>query len=56
MELGEADDRVFERSNSKQTNGAIGLLTGNVIDRTTLYAPAVVFALIPFKNPELYSH
>jgi inosine/xanthosine triphosphatase len=56
MELGEADDRVFERHNSKQTNGAIALLTGDVIDRTALYVPAVVFALIPFKNPDLYSH
>lgn len=54
VELGEADDRVFSRNNSKQGNGAIGLLTGDIIDRKSLYIPAVVFALIPFKNPELY--
>ncbi len=54
VELGEADDRIFSRNNSKQGNGAIGLLTGDAIDRTALYVPAVVFALIPFKNPELY--
>ncbi|HWQ83083.1 MAG TPA: inosine/xanthosine triphosphatase [Anaerolineales bacterium] len=54
MELGAADDLVFGRSNSKQANGAIGLLTGDVIDRAGLYVPAVVMALIPFKNPELY--
>ena len=54
MELGEADDLVFSRNNSKQQNGAIGILTNDVIDRTSLYVPAVVFALIPFKNPELY--
>ncbi len=54
VELGEADDRIFSRNNSKQANGAIGLLTGDVIDRAGLYVPAVVFALIPFKNPELY--
>ncbi len=54
MELGAADDLVFGRSNSKQANGAIGLLTGDVIDRAALYIPAVVMALIPFKNPELY--
>lgn len=54
MELGEADDLVFGRSNSKQENGAVGLLTGDVIDRARLYEPAVIFALIPFKNPELY--
>lgn len=53
-ELGEADDIVFGRVNSKQENGAVGLLTGDVIDRAQLYAHAVVLALIPFKNPELY--
>ncbi|MEE8522351.1 MAG: inosine/xanthosine triphosphatase [Thermoanaerobaculia bacterium] len=54
-ELGEADDLVFERSNSKQSDGAVGILTGSVIDRTALYEHAVVLALIPFKNAELYS-
>jgi inosine/xanthosine triphosphatase len=55
VELGEADDRVFGRSNSKQKNGAIGLLTDDAVDRAALYVPAVIFALIPFKNPELYA-
>jgi inosine/xanthosine triphosphatase len=54
MELGEADDAVFGRSNSKQANGAVGILTGDVIDRAGLYAHAVTLALIPFKNPPLY--
>jgi len=53
VELGEADDRVFGRSNSKQLNGAIGILTGDVMDRTQYYESAVVLALIPFKNPQL---
>jgi inosine/xanthosine triphosphatase len=53
VELGDADDRVFGRVNSKQGNGAVGLLTGNVIDRTGYYEHAVVLALIPFKNPAL---
>ncbi|MBZ0285478.1 MAG: inosine/xanthosine triphosphatase [Anaerolineae bacterium] len=53
VELGEADDRVFGRSNSKQQNGAVGILTGDVIDRTTYYVHAVALALIPFKNPQL---
>jgi inosine/xanthosine triphosphatase len=53
-ELGEADDIVFGRSNSKQANGAIGILTGNVIDRAQLYEQAVILALIPFKNPQMY--
>jgi inosine/xanthosine triphosphatase len=53
-ELGEADDIVFKRSNSKQDNGAVGILTGNVIDRHKLYEQAVILALIPFKHPDLY--
>lgn len=54
MELGAADDRVFGRRNSKQNEGAIGLLTGNVVDRTALYAHGVIMALIPFKRSDLY--
>jgi inosine/xanthosine triphosphatase len=54
LELGEADDIVFNKSNSKQENGAVGILTGNVIDRTNYYLEAVILALIPFKNEQLY--
>lgn len=53
-ELGEADDLVFGRANSKQNDGAVGLLTDNVIDRAELYEPSVVLALIPFCNATLY--
>src|SRR3989344_2451994 len=53
-ELGEADDIVFQRKNSKQENGAVGILTGNVLDRTKYYAEAVIMALIPFRNEKLY--
>lgn len=53
-ELGDADDIVFGRTNSKQENGAVGILTNNVIDRTKYYTEAVVLALIPFKNQKLY--
>lgn len=53
-ELGEADDIVFNKTNSKQQAGAIGILTHNAIDRTQYYAEAVVLALIPFKNDSLY--
>jgi len=53
-ELGEADDIVFGRSNSKQENGAVGLLTDNAIDRAQLYEHAMILALIPFKNEALY--
>jgi inosine/xanthosine triphosphatase len=54
-ELGDADDIVFGRNNSKQENGAIGILTGDVVDRTSLYEQAVILALVPFKNMELYT-
>lgn len=54
VELGEADNIFFGRNNSKQENGAIGILTGNVVDRTALYEHAMILALAAFKNPDLY--
>lgn len=53
-ELGEADDIVFGQKNSKQDNGAVGLLTNNIVVRKTLYKQAIILALIPFLNPEMY--
>lgn len=53
-ELGEVDDIVFGIQNSKEQMGAVGILTGNIIDRSKYYTEAVVLALIPFKNPDLY--
>src|SRR4051794_4555780 len=50
VELGEADDRVFGRSNSKQQNGSVGLLTGDAITRLVYYEHAVILALTPFRN------
>lgn len=55
LELGDADDLVFKTNNSKRRNGAVGLLTGDVITRAGLYTPAVQLALIPFIRPELYA-
>lgn len=54
MELGEADDKVFGKTNSKQANGAVGLLTGDVVVRAQLYEQAVILALVGIKNPDLY--
>ena len=54
MELGEADDIVFGRVNSKQGEGAVGLLTRGRIDRTSFYAPAVTMALVRFLNAEVF--
>ena len=54
LELGEADDRFFGASNSKQKAGAIGLLSDGKIDRLQLYWQGVTFALLPFVHPEFY--
>ena len=53
-ELGEADDQVFGKTNSKQESGAVGLLSGDIITRATYYEHAVILALLPFKNRNLY--
>ncbi|UKZ74151.1 hypothetical protein TrVFT333_001810 [Trichoderma virens FT-333] len=53
MELGPADDQVFGSENSRLHSGSIGLLTGDLINRTGYYVPAVIGALIPFKNSTL---
>jgi inosine/xanthosine triphosphatase len=52
-ELGEADDIVFARNNSKQATGSIGILTDDAYTRTVYYANAVIMALIPFKKTQL---
>lgn len=54
VELGQADDIVFNKTDSKRQNGAIGILTADVINRTQLYEHAVILALVPFKNEDLY--
>jgi inosine/xanthosine triphosphatase len=54
MELGDADDLFYQRKNSKQINGSVGLLTKDLFTRTSLYVEAVMLALIPFTNPGLY--
>lgn len=54
VELGHADDQVFGTTNSKQQGGAIGILTKNAINRTSVYQDGVILALIPFLNPDLY--
>ncbi len=54
VELGHADDRFFNRDNSKQKDGAIGILSDGRVTRLDLYKPAVTFALLPFVHPEYY--
>ena len=54
LELGAADDRFFGRSNSKQQEGAIGILSDGRLTRHALYRQGVVFALLRFLHPEYY--
>ncbi len=54
LELGAADDIFFSRANSKQKEGAVGILSQGRITRQQLYEPAVTFALFRFINPDFY--
>ncbi len=54
IELGHANDQVFDQTNSKVQGGAVGSLTGGVISRLSLYEHAMALALVAFKQPELY--
>ncbi|MBX7213416.1 MAG: DUF84 family protein [Thermoflexales bacterium] len=45
LELGDASDRVYGRHNSKQAEGAVGLITRGALTRLEAYAPAVTLAL-----------
>ena len=53
-ELWEADDIVFWLKNSKQSAWAIWILTDGVLSREAFCEFAVIQALVPFKNPDLY--
>ncbi len=55
VELGIAADNLFGVSNSKQQGSIIGLLTNNLVNRTSTYVQSAIFALIRHKHPELYS-
>lgn len=54
MELGDADDKVFSRVNSKHGEGTVGKLTDGEINRAEYYVHALKLALIPWIRPELY--
>lgn len=55
MELGHAADKVFSTDNIKQKGGAIGLLTNGLVSRRDFYLHAMIFALIPFLQKDLYN-
>ena len=50
----QVNDEVFGRENSKQKEGAIGILSSGLIDRKELYAHAAVLAIVPIKQSKLF--
>ncbi|UTM56720.1 inosine/xanthosine triphosphatase [Photobacterium sp. CCB-ST2H9] len=53
-ELGDVMDDMFQQQNVKQQGGAIAMLTGHKLSRSSVYQQALILALIPFMNPALY--
>jgi len=54
QELGDVMDELFNQRNVKQQGGAIAMLTGHQLTRSSVYHQALVLALIPFLNPEFF--
>jgi len=54
MELGDADDKVFNRVKSKHGSGSVGILTDGIVDRSMYYEHALYMALTPWIRPDLY--
>ena len=54
-ELGDVMDRFFNTDNVKQKQGAIGLLTNALATRESVYRQAILLAMAPFINSDLYS-
>lgn len=54
MEQGQADAQFFKREESGKKEGTVGLLTKGKVKRTEAFSQALIFALVPFLNPEYY--
>lgn len=53
-ELGDVMDALFDQTNIKQKGGAIALLTQNKLSRSSVYHQALILAMIPFLNKDLF--
>jgi inosine/xanthosine triphosphatase len=53
-ELGDVMDRMFSQHNIKQQGGAIAMLTGHLLTRSGVYQQAIILAMIPFMQPNLF--
>jgi non-canonical (house-cleaning) NTP pyrophosphatase len=47
-------DQLTGQHNTKQAQGAVGILTGGLSNRQSAYAQLVVMALAPFLKNEYY--
>lgn len=54
VELGHAMDRLIGEHDTKRGKGAVGILTGGLVDRQRAYEVLVAYALAPFLSPEYY--
>lgn len=54
-ELGDVMDTLFAQRNVKQQGGAIAMLTNHQLTRSQVYQHAVILAMIPFLQPELFN-
>lgn len=54
VELGHVMDKMFNTNNIRQKEGAIGLLTKNLVTRESCYNQATLMAMAPFINKGLY--
>jgi len=54
VELGVAMDRLTGEHNTKQRQGAVGILTAGLVDRRAAYEVILAYALARFLTPELW--
>lgn len=55
LELGDAMDQIAGTHDVKRRQGAVGLLTGGLIDRQRAYEALVTYALAPFLVPQYWA-
>ncbi len=54
-ELGDVMDNMFGQQNIKHQGGAIAMLTNHLLTRSEVYQQAIILAMIPFIQPQLFT-
>lgn len=54
-ELGDVMDLMFAQRNIKQQGGAIAMLTNHLLTRSEVYQQAIILAMIPYIQPQLFN-